>query len=96
METKLNKKNVIANARDYLEFANRCADDSAMYSCIEQSILNNDLETPIGEDEDTARMYLLDAVRHLREAQEQLECVACCLGKAVRNHDKEGKANGND
>ena len=96
METKLNKKNVIANARDYLEFANRCADDSAMYSCIEQSILNNDLETPIGEDEDTARMYLLDAIRHLREAQEQLECVACCLGKAVRNHDKEGKANGND
>ena len=96
METKLNKKNVIANAREYLEFANRCADDSAMYSYIEQSILNNALETPIGEDEDTARMYLLDAIRHLRDAQEQLECVACCLAKAVRDHDKEGKANGND
>ena len=96
METKLNKKNVIADARGYLEFADRCANDIAMYSYIEQSILNDALEAPISEEADDARMYLLDAIRHLRDAQEQLECVACCLGKAVRDHDKEGKANGND
>lgn len=96
MGTKLNKKNTIATARGYLEVANRCANDIATYSYIEQSMLNNALEVHLSEEEDSARMYLLDAIRHLGEAQEQLECVACCLSKAVRGHDKEGKANGND
>lgn len=96
MKTKLNKRNTIANAREYLEIADRCANDIAMYSYIEQSILNDALEAPISEEEDDMRMYLLDTIMHLRNAQEQLECVACCLGKAVRGHDKEGKANGND
>ena len=96
MKNKLSKKSAIANARDYLEFADRCANDIALYSYYEQTILNNALEAPISEEEDDMRMYLLDAIRHLRDAQEQLECVACCLSKAVCDHDKEGKANGND
>lgn len=83
MEAKLNKRNTIAIARGYLEIADRCANDIAMYSYIEQSILNNALEARISEEENDTRMYLLDAIMHLRNAQEQLECVACCLGKAV-------------
>ena len=89
METKLNKRNTIANAREYLEMADRCANDIAMYSYIEQSILNDALEAPISEEENDARMYLLDVIMHLRNAQEQLECVACCLGKAVNFGDKK-------
>ena len=89
METKLNKRDAIAAARGYLEIADRCANDIAMYSYIEQSILNNALEVTISEEEDNARMYLLDVIMHLRNAQEQLECVACCLGKAVRVGDKK-------
>ena len=89
MKNKLSKKNAVANARDYLEFADRCANDIALYSYYEQTILNNSLEVPISEEEDNARMCLLDAIMHLREAQGQLECVACCLGKAVRAGEKK-------